>query len=274
MAMIKIGCLQPKVHEVRSKCYEEIEDLFKILMMNDGDCDIVCLPERWVPISKDFTEIIQQERGENYQFIQELAKKFRVKIISGAIWEKRSNQNKPKITSYLFNNDGEELGRQDKIHLYAYEREYFEPGEELIIFSDKSISFAILICFDMAFFETPRIAVENGAQILFSPTQIREEGMDNWEIYLKARALENRVPIAACNTFGSFFKRKFIGKSKIITFENKYVSPSKLRVLEAPESSNGYIAAEVDLNFSNKIRELRFSEIVKKEKIQVKKISY
>ena len=272
--MIKIGCLQPKIHEVKSKCYEEVEALIKLLIRDTDDCELVCLPERWVPISKDFTEVIQNERGEDYQFICELAKKYGITIISGAIWEKRSNQERPKITSYLIDNNGEELGRQDKIHLYAYEREYFEPGNELIIFSNKSISFAILICFDMAFFETPRIAVENGAQILFSPTQIREEGMDNWEIYLKARALENRVPIAACNTLGSFFKRKFVGKSKIITFEDKHISPSKLRVLEAPENSNGYITAEVDLNFSDKIRKLRFNEIVKKEKIQVKKISF
>ena len=126
----------------------------------------------------------------------------------------------------------------------------------------------------MAFFETPRIAVENGARILFSPTQIREEGLSNWEIYLKARALENRVPVVACNTLGRFFKRMFTGKSKIISFEEKYISPSKLNVLEAPENSPGYICTQIDLSFSDKIRKLRFDEVLKKEMIKVSTVTF
>lgn len=272
--MIKIGCLQPEVHKLKSKCYDEIESLLEALMTEFEDCDLICLPERWVPISKDITEAIQKERGEDYQFIRKLAKKYNTNIISGAIWEKRPEQKKPKITSYLIDNNGKEIGRQDKIHLYAYEREYFEPGNEISIFSNELVSFAVLICFDMAFFETPRAAVEMGAQILFSPTQIRKEGMINWDIYLKARALENRVPVVASNTFGSFFRRKFTGKSKIITFDEKYISPSKLRVLEAPENSKGYIYAKVDLDFSDKIRKLRFREVIQKERIGTNKIAF
>jgi predicted amidohydrolase len=272
--MIKIGCLQPEIYDVKSECYEEIEALFESFMSENESCDVICLPERWVPLTKDIAEVIQQERGEDYQFICNLAKKYKTSIISGAIWEKRLDQIKPKITSYFIGNDGKEIGRQDKLHLYAYEREYFEPGNEIIIFSNASVSFAILICFDMAFVETPRIAVENGAQILFSPTQIREEGMANWEIYLKARALENRVPVAACNTLGRFFKRKFTGKSKIISFEEKYISPSKLNVLEAPENYHGYICAQIDLSFSDKIRKLRFDEILEKRKIDVSIIPF
>ena len=272
--MIKIGCLQPEIHNLKSECYEEIETLFDSFISENETCDIVCLPERWVPLTKNIAEVTQQERGEDYQFICNLAKKYNTSIISGAIWETRSDQIKPKITSYFIGNDGREIGRQDKLHLYAYEREYFEPGNEVKIFSNEKVSFAILICFDMAFFETPRIAVENGAQILFSPTQIREEGMANWEIYLKARALENRVPVAACNTLGQFFKRKFTGKSKIISFEEKHISPSKLNVLEASENSPGYIYAQIDLSFSDKIRKLRFDEILKKEMIKVSTVTF
>jgi omega-amidase len=272
--MIKIGCVQPEIHNTKSECYEEIEVLFDSFISENENCRIVCLPERWVPLTKDITTVIQQERGEDFQFICKLAKKYNISIISGAIWERRFGQTNPKITSYFIGNNGKEIGRQDKIHLYAYEREYFEPGNEVKIFSNSSVSFAILICFDMAFFETPRIAVENGAQILFSPTQIREEGMNNWEIYLKARALENRVPVVGCNTLGHFFKRKFTGKSKIISFEDKHISPSKLRVIEGPENSNGYICDQIDLDVSDKIRKLRFNEIISKQKIKVNTLSF
>jgi len=272
--MLKISCLQPEVLQNRTDCHKEIEDILKIIVQNHNNCDLICLPERWLPFSKNISKAIQTERGDDYHFIKNLAKDYNVNIIAGAIWEKRKNLHKPFITSYYFNNRGEEIGRQDKIHLYAYEREIFDPGNELVIFQENKFSFAILICFDIAFFETPRLAAENGAQILFSPTQIREEGMENWEIYLKARALENRIPIVACNTLGKLFKRKFMGKSKIISFNEGYISPAQLRVIEGPINSNGYAYDELDLKFTNKLRKLRLNQVIKKNTIKVRLLPY
>lgn len=272
--MLKISCLQPEVMQNRNECYKKIEDILKIIVKNHKDCDLICLPEKWLPFSKNISKAVQTERGDDYFFIKNLAKDYNVNIIAGAIWEKRKDLHKPFITSYYFNNQGEEIGRQDKIHLYAYERELFDPGNELVIFQENKFSFAILICFDISFFETPRLAAENGAQILFSPTQIREEGMDNWEIYLKARALENRIPIVACNTLGKFLKRKFIGKSKIISFKEGYISPSQLKVIEGPINSSGYAYDELDLKISNKLRKLRLNEVINKNTIKVRLLSY
>ena len=123
----------------------------------------------------------------------------------------------------------------------------------------------------MAFFETPRLAAECGAGILFSPTQISIEGMSNWETYLKTRALENRIPVVACNTFGTILKRKFPGNSKIISFEKDFISPSKLRIIEGPIDSSGYLYDELDLAFPKKLRKLRFKEVIDKNAIIVRK---
>lgn len=271
--MLRVACIQPEVLSNKAKCYLEIERLIKDLMRDFDNCDIICLPERWIPFTNKYSENFQEERGEDYKFIKKLAKEYCINIISGGIWEKRKSPSKPRITSYLFNHYGDELGRQDKIHLYSYEQNNFDPGKELKIFKLKHCFISILICFDMAFFETPRLAAENGADILFSPTQIREEGMENWDIYLKARALENRIPIVGCNTFANFFKRKFIGQSKIISFIEGYVSPSKLKLIEAPIESSGYAWDEINLKFPQKIRKLRFKEIIREELIVIKKMS-
>ncbi|MFX1438527.1 MAG: carbon-nitrogen hydrolase family protein, partial [Promethearchaeota archaeon] len=205
---MRVACIQPQIFQDRKKCYLQIKSLLEQLLKKNKNCDIACLPERWVPFSRDPLKNIQDERGLDYNYIKNLAKEFNIKILSGGIWEKRNKSDKPVITCYFFDENGEEIGRQEKIHLYAYEKEQFLPGKDLKIFKlNQLFNFAILICFDMAFFETPRLAVENGADVLFSPTLIREDGMINWEIYLKARALENRVPIVACNPFGKYQKR-------------------------------------------------------------------
>lgn len=270
--MVQIACIQPEVFQENDRCYLEIEDIVKNFFSKYNSCDIFCLPERWVPLTNEKKVNIQKERGKNYKFVKNLASEYSVGVISGAIWEKRDVSNKPRITSYFFNDSGEEIGRQDKIHLYSYERKNFDPGENLLIFSYKNIYFAILICFDMAFFETPRLAAESGAEILFSPTQIRADGLANWEIYLKARALENRIPVVACNTFGTFLKRNFPGHSKIISFVEDFISPSKLRIVEGPFNKSGFAFDDFDLNFPKKLKKLRFKEIIEKSEICVKKV--
>jgi len=270
---MQVACIQPKIYQDRNECYNAVENILNNLKIKENKCELACLPERWVPFHKRVNQNFQSERGKDYLVIQNLAKKYKINILSGAIWEKRADFEKPFITCYYFNDKGEEIGRQDKIHLYTYEKEHFEPGKEIKIFKvNKLDCFSILICFDMAFWETPRIAVENGADILFSPTQIREDGMHNWNIYLQARALENRVPIVACNTFGNFFKKKFLGYSKIISFYEGKISPSKLKIVEGPRNTSGYIFDKVDINFPKKLREIRLSEKIDKKKIKVIKV--
>lgn len=265
---MRIACIQPEVHPEIEKCFSEIELLLKKVLEETERCDIVCLPERYVPFLTDLPKNIQEERGKSYSFIKNLAKEHSINIIAGSIWEKREGLQKPVITSYYFSDNGEELGRQDKLHLYSAERGQFEPGKELNLFKLDNFYFAILICFDMAFFETPRLATENGADFLVSPTQIREEGMYNWKIYLEARALENRIPVIGCNTVGTFLDRKFLGKSKIISYEKGFLSPSKLKVVEGPNGS-GFIHDDIDLKFPKKLRRIRLKEVLSKKDIKV-----
>ena len=96
--------------------------------------------------------------------------------------------------------------------------------------------------------------------------------MDNWNIYLQARALENRIPIAASNTFGCFFNRKYLGNSKIISFVKGFVSPAKLKYIDGPTGSSGFVYDDVDLDFPRTIRSIRFKEKIEKSKIDVKVI--
>jgi omega-amidase len=237
--------------------------------------DLVILPERWrpVPSKEHFFEAIEEERGHSYDLLKDLAKKHSTYIITGGIWEKRQN-NTCFITCYVFDNEGNELGRQDKLHLYSYEPSVFTPGNSLQIFTHNpsQTKFAILICFDIEFFETPRLAVEHNAEILLSPTLIREDGLYNWSIYLQARALENRVPVVACNPVGNIFGNTYLGKSKVISFKRGHSSPSILVIKESQENEQNILTQRVNLSFPNSIRKKRLDEKREKSSIQVVEI--
>ncbi len=267
---MKLILIQPEMFNKDKECFFEIQNLINSIPFIEKNCDLVCLPERWIKMNPNLEKNIQEERGTHYQFIKKIAKKCHINILSGGIWEKRENSNKNYITCYFFNKDGEEIGRQDKIHLYRYEKFFFEPGDTLNLFSLNGHLFSILICFDMVF-ETPRFAVRNGAEFLISPTLIREEGLENWGVYLRAKSLENRVPIAACNSFGILKDRTFPGNSKIISFVKGFYSPSKLKILEAPLNKHAILFDNIDLKFPNKLRKKRFKEAISMENIKLKK---
>ena len=86
---MKVACIQPEIFENKSKCYSEIKHLLNKLLKKFESCNIVCLPERWLPLFRDPSENFQKERGEAYFFIKDLAKLYNIKILSGGIWEQR-----------------------------------------------------------------------------------------------------------------------------------------------------------------------------------------
>ena len=50
---MKVACIQPQIFQNRSQCYLEIEEILKRLLKKQNKNEIICLPERWVPFSKN-----------------------------------------------------------------------------------------------------------------------------------------------------------------------------------------------------------------------------
>ncbi|GAH87910.1 unnamed protein product, partial [marine sediment metagenome] len=89
---MRVACIQPQIFQDRNKCYLQIELLLKVFLEKNQNCDIICLPERWVPYFRDPAKNLQNERGNDYAFIKNLAKEYNIKILSGAIWEKTEEE--------------------------------------------------------------------------------------------------------------------------------------------------------------------------------------
>ncbi len=274
MKKIKVALIQPIVHHDNDSNRTNMESL--IATASHETPDIICLPERWFHL--DFTQkiehFIQSERGIQYQWVKQWAQKYNCAIISGGIWEYRVDQNQYFITSYYIDKTGRERGRQDKIHLYGIEQQLITPGSYVLVISESEIdvTFSILICFDLNISsDLALLAVNQGSEILFSPTLIRDDGAENWRIYMQARALEMRTPIVSCNSVYEIFDRKFKGESKIIQFKPGRASPAQLEISELDQNS-GILIKDINLEFPNKIRNERLEERFDISKIEVKKI--
>ncbi len=272
MKNINISLVQPLVSYDNDENFRHVEKLIEEACQKSPD--IICLPERWfyldfVNLNPD--QIFQSERGKQYQLVKQWAKEYNVPIISGGIWEKHEGYNRPFVSAYYFDSQGKEMFLQNKIHLYGMEKVILESGKELQVFRDEKldITFSLLICFDLTISSAlTNLAANNGAEIIFTPTLIRETGMINYKTYLQARALENRIPIASCNSIFKQMDRNFIGQSKIIHFQKGSSSPVKLLTEEASDKPC-FFSKNVNLSFPNKIRKKRNSEKVQVEGLRV-----
>ena len=107
--------------------------------------------------------------------------------------------------SYLFKRDGG-IGKQYKLHITPDERLWWgvQPGNSIEVFDTDRGRISLQIGFDITFPEVGRIAVRDGAEIVFVPFST-----DDRYAYLRvrycaqARAVENHVYVAIAGTVGN-----------------------------------------------------------------------
>jgi len=109
------------------------------------------------------------------------------------------DQGKVTVTSVVLGPDGEEVGRQEKTHLFGRENEKASRGDSYSAYVCSGVKVGITICHDLVYPEVARILALMGVEVIFAPARIRRRGIEPWHLYLKARALENRIPIVSPN---------------------------------------------------------------------------
>ncbi|MHA1248421.1 MAG: carbon-nitrogen hydrolase family protein [Candidatus Helarchaeota archaeon] len=254
--IIKVAAIQSKIYFNKQKTIEKIKEQIK--EASKYEVDLVCLPERWNYLDGTVENDPEDLDGISNRALSSFAKEFNIHIIGGAIWQKHNDS--LIITSSIFGTNGDRIGLQQKQHLYLFERKYFKPGGELKLFDTKLGKLGILICFDMTFPEAPRKLTLKGADILITPVMIRFDGIANWHIYLKARALENRIPVVGVNVVGEMLDRIYPGQSMIIDFKKGHTTPSKLDIVIGKKNEPDVVIKDIDLNYTRKLRKKRLEQ--------------
>lgn len=223
-----------------------MEKISKVLLnLAKKETDIVCLPEQWLIDNKvsDFSA--------QFSAFTKISKDYSMTIAPGAFYEKNSGHY--TISAPLID-DGEIIGKQEKIHPFDYERFKIKPGTNVRVFRAKKAKISIIICYDMVFAGVAEAMVKKGAEILLSPSRIVKRGIKPWHIYVQARSLENRIPILAANVSN----RRFGGQSTIVDLkENDKVMVPKLNALGHGQAT---ITASFRLSEYKKSRYRRYKD--------------
>lgn len=215
----------------------------------------------------------QRQRGEAElscdgpirQFLSGQAAKHKVWLVGGTLPTTEANdagrtpeQDKVFTSTYVYNADGQEVGRYDKVHLFDVdvadgqgqyrESDQFSAGDKPLLVETPWGKLGVGVCYDLRFPEFFRLLREQGADILAIPAAFTyQTGQAHWEVLLRSRAIENQCYVIGANQGGEHSaKRKTWGDSCVI-------SPWGEK-LNAQAQGEGVVTAELDFERLHKIR--------------------
>jgi len=212
-----------------------------------GSPDVILLPETWntgfFP-KEDLPSCCDRDGAEVRRRIGALAREYGVNIVAGSVSNRRSDG--IYNTAFVFDRSGACIAHYDKTHLFtpSGEHEYYRRGERLCTFLLDGRKCGLIICYDLRFPELVRTLALAGIDLLFLPAQWPAIRRYHWETLVAARAIENQIFVAACNSCAA--DTKCGGSSRILDPWGE--------VLAAADDRETVITAEPDFSVIEKIR--------------------
>ncbi len=196
---VKIGVFQ--VNHVPSESMEKKQEQLLSLATKclENGAELVFFPEAYQYTScRDIVfdhEKLVEVSGAWKEKCAELAKKYHAYVIP---WDYEYKDGKVYNSSYILDRNGVEVGRYRKTHPTFSESEVkgIAPGDEIPVFDLDIGKVGIMICFDNYFPEVARCLGVQGAELVIYPLY-GDTLNPQWEIKMKARAIDNSMYIAA-----------------------------------------------------------------------------
>lgn len=202
MKKVNIAILQMKAKKEKKDSLAKVREMIKTL--DTKKLDFIMLPEMFnCPYeTKNFPIYAEEQGGYSYEQIADIARETKTYIIAGSMPE-RDEQGKIYNSSYVFDREGNCIGKHRKIHLfdidvkggqYFKESDTLTAGEDMTIVDTEFGKIGICICYDIRFPELSRAMGDAGAKIIMVPAAFNmTTGPAHWETLFKARALDQQV---------------------------------------------------------------------------------
>jgi predicted amidohydrolase len=106
-----------------------------------------------------------------------------------------------------------------KVHLFRLldEHQYFKAGDQFLIVDFEWGKAGLAICYDLRFPELFRFYSKNGVSCILIVAQWGAKRAEHWRTFLRARAIENQLFVAAVNAIGMVGSNSLAGYSAVIT---------------------------------------------------------
>lgn len=180
-----------------------------------------------------------------------LAKELGITLIIGSITSITADDGRNVNRSFVFDENGKEIGRYDKIHLFDVtvsnkekytESTYYKPGNKTALIETLGTKIGLSICYDLRFPALYQQYAKAGAEILVVPAAFTvPTGQAHWHSLLMARAIETGSFVLAPAQWGTHDNtRQTYGHSLIIDPWGE--------ILAERADGNGFIEAKLSLD--------------------------
>lgn len=215
---MKISCLQMDMALGRPE--ENFAHAGELIARAMGDKpDLILLPETWntgfFP-EGDFSALCDRDGRRTRELIGGLARRYGVNIAAGSVANIRDGR--CRNTALVFDREGRAVAEYDKTHLFSPmgERRAFSAGDSLCRFELDGLRCGLMICYDLRFPELARSLSLPGLELLLVVSQWPAPRVEQLRTLCAARAIENQVYLACCNSCGKTPSAVFGGSSMII----------------------------------------------------------
>lgn len=226
---LKVTQYQLEIEDTTEKNLAKVERTLEGLRERDELPDLFCLPEDFAMPHGANRSIVYgvEPRGEVRDRMAGWAREYGIYLSAGSISEKAANGKSVNV-AYVFDRQGKELARYEKLHLFDiyfsngghfFESDSVNPGNEIVTFDTEFGRVGIAICFDVRFPELFQIMREEGAEIILLPSYFNmTTGPDHWETLVRSRALDNGVfMIATMESHVEGMKAAAYGHSMLVS---------------------------------------------------------
>ena len=218
---------------------------------------LVVLPENFAFMGKKESDLqnLRESDGDGplQTFLGKMAQQYELWVVGGSIPMEATDNNKVRAASIVYSDQGKQVARYDKIHLFDVEiaetvESYtesasIESGSDVVVVDSPFGKLGLAICYDLRFPELFRQLVKKGAEIICLPAAFTYiTGLAHWKTLLRARAIENLCFVITSAQCGHHQNgRKTYGNSMI-------VDPWG-RILDLLEDGTGVISCDLDLEY-------------------------
>lgn len=192
--------------------------------------------------------------GPIQAFLAETARQFKIWLVGGSIPLAAEAPDKVRNSCLVFDDNGCQVARYDKIHLFNLalgnecydEARTIEPGRDVVVVDSPFGRIGLAVCYDLRFPELFRAMGEVDLIVLpaaFTATT----GKMHWEPLLRARAIENLAYVVAAGQGGYHVNgRETHGHSMVIDPWG--------RVLDQLARGSGVVIGEMSRNHQSSLR--------------------
>ncbi|MBR2282442.1 MAG: carbon-nitrogen family hydrolase [Spirochaetales bacterium] len=181
--------------------------------------DVAVLPETWnvgfFP-REDLADLADRDGCRTREVFGSLARELGINIVAGSVANLRSDG--VYNTCLVFNRKGECVAEYDKTHLFSPMEEdlFFRKGDHVSTFMLDGLRCGVIICYDVRFPELTRTMTVGGLDVLFMVSQWPLVRVSHLEALTAARAIENQMFVACCNSAEKSAGTVYGGHSAVI----------------------------------------------------------